>query len=284
MTLSCWASSSTNSTAPDSIASAAAQSVNSKSLILGLSKRTKYYRLNTDNGPAVALGIRSVSTCPPGQRVLVMRGSILSAMRCPQGGATPWRSLIPSLPLAKMLVLGPGQAPAKTRVGGVTHGGISVRTIPASPCRLGCGPLLVVGSKWAKAGCAHCAHPGLRIGSYWCRTGPDCGGLRGSGGFTGAGTRFESHLGHVFSLFRGLLASECAQTVHLWAPSGAFLLPGRYCGRRLLLVVSGSGGAAYSFMARGAASCMTGRWLGERCCRCWFAFLDGMTVHGDVAR
>ena len=102
--------------------------------------------------------------------------------------------------------------------------------------------------------------------------------------FARAGTRFESHLGHVFSLFRGLLASECAQTVHLWAPSGAIFVGGRCCGRRLLLVVSGSGGAAYSFMARGAASCMTGRWLGERCCRCWFAFLDGMTVHGDVAR
>ena len=64
MTLSCWASSSTNSTAPDCIATAAAQSVKSKSLILGLSKRTKYHRLNTDNGPTVALGIRSVSTCP----------------------------------------------------------------------------------------------------------------------------------------------------------------------------------------------------------------------------
>ena len=86
-------------------------------------------------------------------------------------------------------------------------------------------------------GCAQCAHPGLRIGSYWCRTGPDCGGFRGSGGYSRAGTRFESHLGHVFSLFRGLWASECAQTVHLWAPSGAFFVGGRCCGRRLLLVV-----------------------------------------------
>ena len=146
-----------------------------------------------------------------------MRGSILSAMRCPQGGATPWRSLIPSLPLARMLVLGPGQAPANTRVGGVTHGGISARTIPASPCRLGCGPLLVVGSKWAKAGCAHCAHPGLGIGSYLCRTGPDCGGLRGSGGFTGAGTRFESHLGHSVSAGQGFLVLFRVDSVHTFA-------------------------------------------------------------------
>ena len=152
-------------------------------------------------------------------------------------------------------------------------------------CRLErCGSRPQDGRDGQKGGCAQCAHPGLRIGSYWCRTGPDSVCFGGRPVFAGAGTRFESHLGHVFSLFRGLLASECAQTVHLWAPSGAFLLPGRYCGRRLLLVVSGSGGAAYSFMARGAASCMTGRWLGERCCRCWFAFLDGMTVHGDVAR
>lgn len=32
--------------------------------------------------------------------------------------------------------------------------------------------------------------------SYRCRIGPDCGSLRGSGGFPRAGTRFEFHLGH----------------------------------------------------------------------------------------
>ena len=88
-----------------------------------------------------------------------------------------------------------------------------------------------------RRGCAQCAHPGLRIGSYWCRTGPDCGGLRGSGGNSRAGTRFESHLGHVFSLFRGPRASECAQTVHFGPLRGLFLLVCRCCGRRLLLVV-----------------------------------------------
>jgi len=62
-----------------------------------------------------------------------------------------------------------------------------------------------------KRGCAQCAHPGLRIGSYRFRTGPDWRCLRGSGGNSRAGTRFESHLGHVFSLFRGLWSSECVQ-------------------------------------------------------------------------
>ena len=36
--------------------------------------------------------------------------------------------------------------------------------------------------------CAQCAHPELRIGSYIGRTGPDCGGFRGSGGNSSAGT------------------------------------------------------------------------------------------------
>ena len=84
----------------------------------------------------------------------------------------------------------------------------------------------VWGRPWVgELGCAHCAHFGLRTGSYWCRTGPDCGGFGGSG-VSRAGTRFESHLGHVFSLFRGLWASECAQSVHCWAPSGAFFVAG----------------------------------------------------------
>jgi hypothetical protein len=84
-----------------------------------------------------------------------------------------------------------------------------------------------------KRGCAQCAHLGLRIGSYWGRIGPDWRCLRGSPLFARPGVRFESHLGHVFSLFSGLWTSECAQIVHLWAPSGAFLV-GRCCGRVLL--------------------------------------------------
>ena len=65
---------------------------------------------------------------------------------------------------------------------------------------------------------------------------------------------------------------------------GPFLLVAVAVGRRLLLLISRSGGAAYSFMAGSAANCMTGRWLGERRFLCRFAFLDGITVHGDVAR
>ena len=42
--------------------------------------------------------------------------------------------------------------------------------------------------------------------------------------FTRVGMQFESHLGHVFSLFRGLWASECAQPVHMRSPSGAFFV------------------------------------------------------------
>jgi hypothetical protein len=70
----------------------------------------------------------------------------------------------------------------------------------------------------------------------------------------------------------------------LWAPlRGPFLLVAVSVAGWLLLLISGSGGAAYSFMARSAANCMTGRWLGEMCCLCWFAFLDVMTVHGAAA-
>ena len=65
---------------------------------------------------------------------------------------------------------------------------------------------------------------------------------------------------------------------------GPFLLVAVAVAGWLLLVVSGSGGAGYLFMVGSAANCMTGRWLGERRCLCWFAFLDVMTVHGDVAR
>ena len=52
---------------------------------------------------------------------------------------------------------------------------------------------------WQESGCAQCAHPGLRIGSYWCRTRPDCRCFGGSPVFAGSGTRFESHLGHSVS-------------------------------------------------------------------------------------
>ena len=59
------------------------------------------------------------------------------------------------------------------------------------------------GIKVAKRGRAQCAHLGLRIRLYRHRTGPHCGCFWGSGGFSRVGARFESHRGHVLSLFRG---------------------------------------------------------------------------------
>jgi hypothetical protein len=50
-----------------------------------------------------------------------------------------------------------------------------------------------------KTGCAQCAHPGPRIRLDRRRTGSDCGGFRGSGGFSRVGARFEFHLGHSVS-------------------------------------------------------------------------------------
>jgi hypothetical protein len=48
-----------------------------------------------------------------------------------------------------------------------------------------------------KRGCAQCARPGLRIGSYICRTGPDSACFREFPVYTRAGMQFESHLGHA---------------------------------------------------------------------------------------
>lgn len=58
---------------------------------------------------------------------------------------------------------------------------------------------------------------------------PDWAGLRRfstEGGFSRAGTRFESHLGYVFSLFRGLLVFFRVDSVHTLAPDLMF----RVCG------------------------------------------------------
>jgi hypothetical protein len=63
---------------------------------------------------------------------------------------------------------------------------------------------LVVGAAVGKKReCAQCAHPGRWTGSYWCRTGPDSGCFRGSGGNPRAGTRFEPYLGHSVSAGQG---------------------------------------------------------------------------------
>jgi hypothetical protein len=60
--------------------------------------------------------------------------------------------------------------------------------------------------------------------SYWGRIGRDSACFPGHPVFSRAGVRYESHLGLVFSLFRGLWASECAQPVHMRSPSGALFV------------------------------------------------------------
>jgi hypothetical protein len=59
--------------------------------------------------------------------------------------------------------------------------------------------------------------------------------------FAGEGMQFESHLGHVFSLFRGLGAAEVCTKLLWWAPAGPTFVGG------------GWSGGSFS-------------WLGQRCC------------------
>ena len=87
-------------------------------------------------------------------------------------------------------------------------------------------------------GCGQCPHFGSRTGPYRCRTGPDSLFLGGSPVFAGAGTRFESHLGHVFSLFRGFLVFFRVHIVH--TPASDLWL-GCVVSRAAYLVVCGSG-------------------------------------------
>jgi hypothetical protein len=86
--------------------------------------------------------------------------------------------------------------------------------------------------------------------------------------FARAGTRFESHLGHVFSLFRGLLASECAQTVHMRAPSGPFLLVAVAVAGVLLAYLVDVFGACYLFIVVHGVGYMTGSGCGRFLCFC----------------
>jgi hypothetical protein len=59
-------------------------------------------------------------------------------------------------------------------------------------------------SELANLACVHCAHFGLRIGSYVDRIGLDSAGFRGSPVLAGEGMQFESHLGHSVSAGQGL--------------------------------------------------------------------------------
>jgi hypothetical protein len=75
-------------------------------------------------------------------------------------------------------------------------------------------------------GCGQCPHFGSRTGPYRCRIGPDWRCFRGSSGYSRAGTRFESHLGHMFSLVRGFLVFFRVHIVHTLASDLMF----RVCG------------------------------------------------------
>jgi hypothetical protein len=66
--------------------------------------------------------------------------------------------------------------------------------------------------------------------------GSDSARFRGFPVFAGEGMQFESHLEHVFSLFRGLWSAECVQIqMSLWAPAGAHFCWWRLVWRLLLL-------------------------------------------------
>ncbi|MCB5276046.1 hypothetical protein BJG92_03601 [Arthrobacter sp. SO5] len=90
--------------------------------------------------------------------------------------------------------------------------------------RHNCPALVDVWAAWLggrigqKGGCAQCAHPGLRIGSYRWRTGPDSVCFGGSPVFAGAGTRFESHLGHSVSAGQGPFSAFFVWTVSTLSP------------------------------------------------------------------
>ena len=158
-------------------------------------------------------------------------------------GAMPPRSVSDSSRHRRFGEIGPGPSH-------ITH---SMKLLwPALSRRL-LGPA----TKWARRRvCTMCtpwASDRVVLAPDWA----GLGGFRGSGGYSRAGTRFESHLGHVFSLFRGLWVSECAQTVHLWAPSGAFFVGGRCCGRVAPSLGWGQRCCCVLLHGRGRWNCLT---------------------------
>ncbi len=79
--------------------------------------------------------------------------------------------------------------------------------------------------------------------------------------------QFESHLGHVFSLFRGLWASECVQISFYGPLRGPFLLVVIVVAGALLAYLVGCFGACYLFIVVHGVGYMTGS--GCRClCLC----------------
>ena len=134
--------------------------------------------------------------------VPVMPSSVVSPMRCLKEVASAMAFIEPRRPACPRIEMpgsgresDSGSARECGRCGGRRWRGILHVQRDHS-----CGS--VVAQNAHKRGCAQCAHPGLRIRVYRHRTRPDCGGFRGSGGFSTVGARFESHPGHVFPLFR----------------------------------------------------------------------------------
>ena len=109
-----------------------------------------------------------------------------------------------------------GQDPVAAEVGLLRKDQVFQGKEAPHPVNAGCGNLgeAFGGENW---GCGQCPHFGSRPGPYRCRTGPYSACFRGSPVFAGAGTRFGSHLGHVFSLFRGLFVFLRVDSVHTLA-------------------------------------------------------------------
>lgn len=94
--------------------------------------------------------------------------------------------------------------------------------VPQRPCPDGGLSSLVGGAEEVKKKGVHNVHTlgfgSDRIGSYRCRTGPDWRCVRGSGGNSGPGTRFESHLGHSVFPAQGLFWCFFVWTVSTLSP------------------------------------------------------------------
>jgi hypothetical protein len=75
--------------------------------------------------------------------------------------------------------------------------------------------------KGRKRGCGHCPHPGLRIRLYRQRTGPDWGGFRKRGGFSGGAAGSSPTSGTCFPC-SGASEPLSVDNCVVKAPSGAF--------------------------------------------------------------
>ena len=133
----------------------------------------------------------------------VMRLSMLRTMKGMNGGGPDMTSLATEIParLAQESPTSEGMTrllPLVESVGRVNY--VDVNYVDTEKCRTRSGRVRQFGGGpgGEDRGCGHCPHFGSRTGSDWCRTGPDSVCFGGSPVFARAGTRLESHLGHVF--------------------------------------------------------------------------------------